>query len=176
MTVRTRGAPITYERDTRRPTVSGDGRIYYFLQGSWKKHVRLRSKTTKTFKILNEKPKPRFEMWKVQIQPRGKKRISRNRPLSQFTKISFTLVSKLDEHPLVLAIEDIVRVRDNFGKNLMDYRQGGSINVEKRQIAGSNWQDYVVPPMIFQFYPGNWKTPPGSEGFEELLRTLEKKR
>jgi len=155
---------------------SKGGNDHHFTQTALKDHLLLRGKLKKTLGGFEEDQKPSFAAWQVFEQKSDQRNVLKKN-LSEFKSLTFQFTSDQkagDKEPLTLSVRGLVRVTDRREEQKTDYRAFEGINVGLKQISSSDWKSQTVPEIQFKLYPGQWQNPESPEGFDELLKTLEK--
>jgi hypothetical protein len=139
------------------------GKEYHFLQNQVKDHLAVSAGTKKSFHGLWGGTDPRFVPWQVfEQRPDQKPRIYQ-KPLSQLKTMKFQVAFPVPKDggktPIVVSIRKLVRVTDNRDRQKTDFRIFESINVEKRQLSSSGWDDQIVSELTFTFYPAAGASP-----------------
>ena len=182
------GGNVTVPRLPSRPGLPPQapalhGENYYFLQHDLKKHrtghvILTRGRQARRFNIVQAYPRPSFTNWHIWEKPSGKRQLSYEKKLWRIEQLSLSFVSKIDmedRSPFVLAVANIIRVKDN-SQNPNWTKGSEGINLQKKHITIPRWSTQLVEPIKFEFYPRLLKSIEWPKKYDDLLEQAEGKR
>ncbi len=139
---------------------------YLFLRRG-EKHLELRRKSSsRSFKVIEQVPKLRYEAWKIYETRRSG---SRKVYLAEFDEQKILLlVSRFDlesQEPFTLTLRNVVAHKKTD--------EVAGFNDHSRQMSSDQFRDFLVPAVSFLVSPARVKHPQPPSDFNELLSGLE---
>ncbi len=145
--------------------------VYYFMQKKPGPHS-LTQRTKKTFKVVEEIPKAKYVKWQVFQHPPNRRRIIKNITFARLKKTTWSMISTTvslkKRDPFVYSFSNIVRQTPKSSE------QG--VNESTRQLSCRIWQDIIVKPLKFEYFPGKWKIPSPPSELTRILDELNPKK